>query len=254
MTKREPWQDPPVHPAAAMLPMMGDDELQALADDIKANGLQEPIILWRDNREAANGSEGPFPLWLLDGRNRLAALKLLGIDDPSRAPDGHDRGEQGPYPHRIAGGRADRRQGQPDDLEARRRPGHLRGVDEHASPPPDLRSRSARRSPTTSSSIRRPATARSVGRSASTTRRSSRSSTRYELTPCRPVGRPELTDGESCWSGCRRPRQTARHPGEELRRFAELDLQSRARRLDGHLERGPVDPVIRRHHDATRWI
>ena len=77
-----------MHPAAAMLPMMGDDELQALADDIKANGLQEPIILWRDNREAANGSEGPFPLWLLDGRNRLAALKLLGIDDPSRAPDG----------------------------------------------------------------------------------------------------------------------------------------------------------------------
>ena len=27
MTKREPWQDPPVHPAAAMLPMMGDAEL-----------------------------------------------------------------------------------------------------------------------------------------------------------------------------------------------------------------------------------
>ncbi len=26
MTKREPWQDPPVHPAADMLPMMSDDE------------------------------------------------------------------------------------------------------------------------------------------------------------------------------------------------------------------------------------
>ena len=59
--------------------MMGDAELpQNLAANIKASGLQEPVILWRDNREAANGSKGPFPVYLLDGRNRLAALKLLG--------------------------------------------------------------------------------------------------------------------------------------------------------------------------------
>ena len=31
MTKREPWQDPPVHPAADMLPMMSDAELDDLA-------------------------------------------------------------------------------------------------------------------------------------------------------------------------------------------------------------------------------
>ena len=84
MTKREPWVTPPVHPAADQLPMMSDAELEALAADIKANGLQEAIILWEDNREALNGSEGPFPLWLLDGRNRLAALKLLGIDPHAR--------------------------------------------------------------------------------------------------------------------------------------------------------------------------
>ena len=86
MTKREPWQDPPVHPAAALLPMMSDAELEALAADIKANGLQQPIVVWEDNTEAAEGGEGPFPTYLLDGRNRLAAMQLLGIKDPRHAP------------------------------------------------------------------------------------------------------------------------------------------------------------------------
>ena len=88
MTKREPWQDPPVHPAADKLPMMSDAELAELAADIKANGLLEPIVVWEDNTEAAQGGEGPFPTYLLDGRNRLAALKLLGITDPHDAPKG----------------------------------------------------------------------------------------------------------------------------------------------------------------------
>jgi hypothetical protein len=86
MTKREPWQDPPVHPAAALLQMMSDAELDELAADIKATGLQQPIVVWVDNSAAAKGSAGPFPTYLLDGRNRLAALKLLGIKDPRDAP------------------------------------------------------------------------------------------------------------------------------------------------------------------------
>ena len=60
----------------------------ALAADIKANGLLEPIVVWEDNTEAPKGGEGPFPTYLLDGRNRLAALKLLGITDPHDAPTG----------------------------------------------------------------------------------------------------------------------------------------------------------------------
>lgn len=85
------WQDPPVHEAAKRLPTMTAEELKELAADIKANGLEQPIVLWRDNREEAKGAKGPFPVYLLDGRNRLAALKLLGITDPREAKPGHNR-------------------------------------------------------------------------------------------------------------------------------------------------------------------
>jgi hypothetical protein len=78
------WEEPPVHPANNA-PPMSDAELAELAADIKAHGMHEPIVLWRDNTEEANGAEGPFPLYLLDGRNRLAALKLLGVDNPRQA-------------------------------------------------------------------------------------------------------------------------------------------------------------------------
>lgn len=88
MKKFPEWQTPPIHPAAAKLPMMSDAELDELASDIKANGLLDPIILWNDNRAEADGATGPFQKYLLDGRNRLEALKRLGITDPRRAPSG----------------------------------------------------------------------------------------------------------------------------------------------------------------------
>lgn len=56
-----------IHPAAALFPLLPDDELQALADDIKRNGLIHALV--RD-------SDG----LLLDGRNRLAACALVGVD------------------------------------------------------------------------------------------------------------------------------------------------------------------------------
>ncbi len=88
VAETDDWATLPVHSAADKLPMMSDAELEALAADIKANGLLEPIVVWEDNTEAAKGGEGPFPTYLLDGRNRLAALKLLGITDPHDAPTG----------------------------------------------------------------------------------------------------------------------------------------------------------------------
>lgn len=53
------------HPAACIFPMMPDDELQALADDIAAHGLREPVILF----------EGK----VLDGRNRSAACAIAQV-------------------------------------------------------------------------------------------------------------------------------------------------------------------------------
>ena len=41
------WRDVlPIHPAADLFPLMSPDELQALGEDIKKNGLTSPIVLW----------------------------------------------------------------------------------------------------------------------------------------------------------------------------------------------------------------
>src|SRR5580765_7417191 len=66
-----------VHPAAAVFPMLSDDELQDLAEDIKVNGLLHPITL---------DAEG----MLIDGRNRLAACKLAGVEPTFTTLNGHD--------------------------------------------------------------------------------------------------------------------------------------------------------------------
>jgi hypothetical protein len=62
-----PMGDLTIHPTTAILPMLSDDDLADMADDIKANGLLHPIVLDRDGV-------------LVDGRNRLAACKLAGVE------------------------------------------------------------------------------------------------------------------------------------------------------------------------------
>lgn len=66
-----------VHPAAAIFPMLPDDELAELADDIKANGLIHPIVL--DETGA-----------LVDGRNRLAACRLAGVEPTFTSLNGYE--------------------------------------------------------------------------------------------------------------------------------------------------------------------
>jgi hypothetical protein len=57
-----------IHPAAEMFPLMIPGELRTFAEDIKANGLMSPIVLWTD---------GKSPAQLLDGRNRLDAIEMV---------------------------------------------------------------------------------------------------------------------------------------------------------------------------------
>src|SRR5882757_3080944 len=54
------------HPLSAIFPLMPDDEIAALAEDITANGLREPIWL-------LDGK-------ILDGRNRYRACVLADMD------------------------------------------------------------------------------------------------------------------------------------------------------------------------------
>ena len=53
-------------PAAAVFPMLADDELRELADDIRVQRAVAPILLDADGV-------------LVDGRNRLAACNLAGV-------------------------------------------------------------------------------------------------------------------------------------------------------------------------------
>jgi predicted HicB family RNase H-like nuclease len=66
-----------LHPVAALFPMMSDEELDELADDIRANGLLNPITV---------DQEGV----LIDGRNRLEACKRAGVEPQTEILNGTD--------------------------------------------------------------------------------------------------------------------------------------------------------------------
>ena len=55
-----------VHPAAEVFPMLNESEFKSLVEDIRNNGLQNPLVV-------QNG-------FLIDGRNRLAACNELNIE------------------------------------------------------------------------------------------------------------------------------------------------------------------------------
>ena len=54
------------HPFAELFPLLGDEELRALADDIHEHGQRHDVVVDEDGEN-------------LDGRNRAAACGLLGI-------------------------------------------------------------------------------------------------------------------------------------------------------------------------------
>ena len=74
--QKKSWRDIyKVHPVAEVFPILPEDELQKLGEDIKKNGLKEPITLWAPGK---NDDHGDF--FVLDGRNRLDAMELTGLN------------------------------------------------------------------------------------------------------------------------------------------------------------------------------
>lgn len=66
-----------IHQFARLFPALDDDDLTQLADDIRQNGLQNPI--WLDE-------EG----MILDGRNRSAACAIAGVEPHYKTFQGND--------------------------------------------------------------------------------------------------------------------------------------------------------------------
>jgi ParB/Sulfiredoxin domain len=65
------WRDVlSIHPAAEFFPLMSPNELRELAEDIKKHGLRSPVMFC-----LADDGKGRL---LLDGRNRLDAMELIG--------------------------------------------------------------------------------------------------------------------------------------------------------------------------------
>ena len=75
-TKQKEIQSMRVHEIAELFPMMGQAELAELACDIEANGLQNPIVT----------KDGV----LIDGRNRLKACEIAGVEPVFKEFEGED--------------------------------------------------------------------------------------------------------------------------------------------------------------------
>lgn len=64
----------PVHPVASLFPMIDDDALNALAEDIKKNGQREPIVI-----AFLDDDQMDEPV-VIDGRNRFRACEIAGVE------------------------------------------------------------------------------------------------------------------------------------------------------------------------------
>src|SRR5215813_14483298 len=89
-----------VHPAADVFPMLPEDELRKLGEDIKENGLREQVVLY-----AAKHSDNEYVV--LDGRNRLDAMELVGMSVienqiARNSPGGKPEAGEWAFKHEIA--------------------------------------------------------------------------------------------------------------------------------------------------------
>lgn len=67
----------PIHPLASLLPLIEEEDLETLVEDIRAHGLRLPIV----RNEAGE---------IIDGRNRLRACELAGVTPSFMELNGQD--------------------------------------------------------------------------------------------------------------------------------------------------------------------
>lgn len=75
----------PVFGPADIFPMMAEDELRELAEDIRENGQKDPIVVGE-----VVTSDGEVVEVLIDGRNRRSACKLAGVEPIIKKLEGGD--------------------------------------------------------------------------------------------------------------------------------------------------------------------
>jgi hypothetical protein len=72
------WRDIiAIHPAAELIPLMSPAELRELGENIKKNGLRQPVVVCWDGKGKEEIND-PSKYKFLDGRNRLDAMELVG--------------------------------------------------------------------------------------------------------------------------------------------------------------------------------
>jgi molybdopterin synthase catalytic subunit len=73
------WRDVlKIHPACELFPLMSRAELKELGEDIKKNGLVEKIKII--DKTDHNDLAANQVLIVVDGRNRLDAMEMVGIE------------------------------------------------------------------------------------------------------------------------------------------------------------------------------
>jgi hypothetical protein len=73
---KDPGTFPQIHPHADIFPMISLEEMEALAEDIKTNGLKHPITVV----DMIDHQTGHDITYILDGRNRWVSCIIAGVD------------------------------------------------------------------------------------------------------------------------------------------------------------------------------
>jgi hypothetical protein len=79
--QKKSWRDVyRIHPAANLFPRPSDDELRQRGEDIKKNGLKDPVVLWCKEASLNANLGSPAEFVVIDGISRLDSMELVGIE------------------------------------------------------------------------------------------------------------------------------------------------------------------------------